>query len=87
MKPQEVRDLRSRLDLNQKELAQIVGVTPMAISHWERGNRVPDQRAQAILRKLQERTEKEGRSVAESLLTIAGAAGFVMVLDKLFGDE
>lgn len=39
--PDERRALRVRAGLSQQELAEIVGVTNGAISHWETGNRRP----------------------------------------------
>lgn len=37
-----IRTVREQRKLSQKELAQKMGVTPSAISHWETGRRVPD---------------------------------------------
>jgi DNA-binding transcriptional regulator YiaG len=34
--------LRKRAGLTQQELADIIGVTRVAICHWEKGRRVPD---------------------------------------------
>jgi len=84
--PEEIKKLRDDLGVTQRELAEIIGVTDAAVAQWEMGKRVPDRRAQAILQKLRERTSEEGASLAESLLTIAGTAGLVMVLSKLFED-
>ena len=33
--------IRERANISQKELAERVGVTQAAISHWERGSRQP----------------------------------------------
>lgn len=33
--------IRERANISQKELAERVGVTQAAISHWERGVRMP----------------------------------------------
>lgn len=87
MTAQEIKQLRQDLGIDQRELAEIVGVSQPAVAQWELGNRVPDRHAHAVLKKLRERADREGSQLAETLLTVAGTAGFVMVLDKLFGDS
>lgn len=37
-----IRMVREQRKLSQKELAQRLGVSPAAISHWETGRRIPD---------------------------------------------
>jgi transcriptional regulator with XRE-family HTH domain len=39
MTPEELRAIRARHELSQSELAELVGVSTVAVSHWERGTR------------------------------------------------
>ncbi|MEV3846881.1 helix-turn-helix transcriptional regulator [Streptomyces microflavus] len=39
--PEQRRELRESAGLSQQELADIVGVTRQAVSHWESGIRTP----------------------------------------------
>ncbi len=40
-KPESIRELRSELNLNQREFGQRLGVSQKTISRWENGNIVP----------------------------------------------
>lgn len=87
MTPQEIKNLRSDLGTTQAELAEIVGVSSGTVARWETGGRIPNQHAQAILQKLRERADREnGPSLGESLLKIAGTAGLVALMAKIFED-
>ena len=49
--PERIRRLRTEAGLSQSGLAELVGVTPAAISHWETGKAKPSwKRWQQILR-------------------------------------
>lgn len=37
-----IKRIRIMRGINQKELADAIGVSPAAISHWENGRRKPD---------------------------------------------
>lgn len=50
--------IRETLGLNQKELAERLGVTQTAISYWETGKRRPRGPAVILLRRLLERPKK-----------------------------
>jgi DNA-binding transcriptional regulator YiaG len=39
--PAERRAIREAAGISRQEFAQVVGVTPAAIGHWERGSRTP----------------------------------------------
>ncbi len=36
---QRLRDIRKKNGLNQKQVAQLIGVSPGAVCHWEKGDR------------------------------------------------
>ena len=52
MKTQEIRQLRKRLGLTQKELAARVRVDAITVSRWERSEQQPSQLAQRQLERL-----------------------------------
>lgn len=45
----DVRDLRKRLNLSQREFAERFGLPIGTIRDWEQGRRVPDRPAQVLL--------------------------------------
>jgi DNA-binding transcriptional regulator YiaG len=52
MSPEEIRALRKKLKMEQKEFAALVGCTLFQISRWERGRVVPSPLAVKALRAL-----------------------------------
>lgn len=55
-KQRSIRTQRHALGLTQKEAAKILGVSPSAVSQWERG--IVPCKVDAVIRKLQEETER-----------------------------
>src|SRR6187455_89076 len=51
------KTLRLRLNLSQKDLAQLLGVHVMTVSKWERGVLAPSEHQRRILRALAEAAE------------------------------
>lgn len=49
LKPEEIRAIREGLGMTQAALAEAMGVQPLAISRWERGERQPDGPAVVLL--------------------------------------
>lgn len=45
-----IRELQSRLNLNQAQLAQRVGTTTLSLSRWKNGHTTPSPMAIALLR-------------------------------------
>ncbi|MEA5487472.1 MULTISPECIES: helix-turn-helix domain-containing protein [Pseudanabaena] len=45
-----IEALQSRLDLNQVQLAQRVGTTPLSLSRWKNGHTTPSPMAIALLK-------------------------------------
>lgn len=39
-----IREMREACEMSQKRLADALGITPAAVSHWETGRRIPDAR-------------------------------------------
>jgi transcriptional regulator with XRE-family HTH domain len=39
-----IKTRREELKLSQKELAERIGVEPMTVSRWERGNNLPNKK-------------------------------------------
>ena len=86
-----VKDVRQALNMNQAQFAQLMGVTPAAVSLWEDGKRQPEGTALRMLYAIHE--QLKGRKPAkgefdEVLKAIAvgtAALGFIALLGVLFG--
>ena len=52
MNNKEIKALREKLGLTQKDLAAIVGVDAITVSRWERAEQRPSQRANRQLGRL-----------------------------------
>ncbi len=52
-----LKALRSRLDVSQKELGEMVGVHAMTVSKWERGVLRPNEHQRRVLRALADAAE------------------------------
>jgi len=46
-----IRELQSNLNLNQAQLAQRLGTTPLSVSRWKHGHTTPSPMAIALLKK------------------------------------
>ena len=55
MKKDEIKTLRKRLGLTQKELAARVRVDAITVSRWERGEQRPSEQAERQLARLSKR--------------------------------
>lgn len=68
MKPKEFRDIRERLGLTQKELAEVFGLSShMTISHYESGFRNPSPLLRALLRVLDTWSKRKRNELIEDL--------------------
>ena len=82
--------VRTTLRLNQRQFAELLGVTPAAVFLWEKGKRQPEGPALRLIYAINQRLEKrklKKREIEEVLKAIAvGAAvvGFVSLLGFLF---
>ena len=58
MTKDEIRDLRHRHGLTQRDLARRLRVDPVTISRWETGVRSPDKHSMERLRRVARRLEQ-----------------------------
>jgi DNA-binding XRE family transcriptional regulator len=85
-----VKGVRSKLGMDQAQLAQLLGVTPAAVYMWEKGDRQPEGAALRVLYALHQRTqqhkpgEKELEEIVKALAVGAAALGFIALLELLF---
>ena len=54
MKAQEIKALRARLGISQRQMADLLGTVPEVISRWENNHARPRRMAQNLLRKMAE---------------------------------
>ena len=60
MKPKEFREIREKLGLTQKELAEVFGLSSyLPVNHYESGFRTPSVLIQAVMRILDQWPEKK----------------------------
>ena len=89
MNPQEIRELRDLLSLSQAQLANMVGVSPAAVAHWEAGRNQPPPACMAIMIGLRNRVEREGAN--EEMKRVVGrfliAGGILALLAWIFESE
>lgn len=68
MKPQEFRQIREKLGLTQKELAEIFGLSSyIPVNHYESGFRKPSAIIQALMRIFSEWPEKKSLELQSEL--------------------
>ncbi len=72
MKGRKIRQMRKELGMTQVELASEIGVTPMAVSHWESGFRKPSLLAIRAIQMLKQL--HQGDTFKEMLQREANAA-------------
>lgn len=53
MQISEIKDLRTKLELSQEKMAQVLGVSLLTVSRWENGKSKPSQMAIYRLKELQ----------------------------------
>ena len=59
MKPKQVLELRKRLELTQRELADEIGATQETVSRWETGAHLPRGANLKALRNLAEKAKRK----------------------------
>ncbi len=58
-----IKELQSRLDLNQAQLAKRVGTTTLSLSRWKHGHHTPSPMAIALLKKAVEDLGDRGKDL------------------------
>ncbi len=67
--PALIKKLRKKLAITQKELAQLVEVTPLSVTFWETGKYKPTPDKVAKIKELAEKTKQDVRTMLESSKT------------------
>lgn len=62
----EVARLREKLGLTQYELAEMIGVSSVAVHYWETGKRTPSRPATKLLEQLAEKSGKKSAKASKS---------------------
>jgi DNA-binding transcriptional regulator YiaG len=62
MNAQQIKELRSKLDLSQENFAREIGVTLGTVARWERGSGVPSPLALEKLEKLARQNQRKEES-------------------------
>lgn len=75
MEAEEILDLRKALGCTQEEFSKILGVTAVALSRWETGKAVPQDRNVVRLEYLKAKLEKGGMELEplKRILLVGGA--------------
>lgn len=90
MTPEEIKDIRSSLDLTQVQFADLLGVHPITVSKWERGILTPTSHQAALIQSFAKASQKEDNigDRVESLLVTAGVAvALYVILDAAFNGD
>jgi DNA-binding transcriptional regulator YiaG len=58
-----IRELQDRLNLNQMQLAQRLGTTPLSLSRWKHGHTTPSPMAIALLKKAVDELGDRGKDL------------------------
>jgi transcriptional regulator with XRE-family HTH domain len=77
----DIRDLRTRLSLNQVEFAQLIGVHPITVSKWEQNKASPTAYQNALFEQFSEAARR--REVREQLKGLLIGAGVAIALALL----
>ena len=68
MKPKEFREIRERMGLTQKEIAEILGLSGyIPVNHYESGFRSPSSLIMALMRIFDEWPEKKSTELREEI--------------------
>jgi DNA-binding transcriptional regulator YiaG len=65
--PKSIRTFRKKLGLSQKDLANMTGVTPVAVYFWESGRTTPGGRSVEALEIVRKMSARQARKRADSL--------------------
>ena len=65
LSPRLIRSLRKRLGISQRDLARLMGVTPLAVYQWETGTFKPKKEKKAMLVGLRKLGRRDARKLLE----------------------
>lgn len=87
--PSQIRELRENSGLSQSKFAQLFGVSPATIGHWETGERIPPQIYVANMMQLRQRIERmqNREEITNILLGFSLVGGLIAFLIWLFRDD
>lgn len=81
MEKREIQGLRKDLKLNQTQLAGLLGVHPMTVSRWERGDVKPSAYQSAFLGEFKKAArDKAVRNAVAAMLIAAGIVAVIYFL-------
>lgn len=88
MAPEEIRDLRDRVGMTQREFAQALGVTHGSVWQWENGQTTPSELHAEVMRRWREELDKaESRERISKLIAAGALVGTSVLLDAIFGSD
>ena len=90
MTGREIAAVRTGLGVTQVQLAQLLGVHPLTVSRWERGDLTPSPYQEALLESFAKaRSSKDdiGETVARLLVTAGVVLALYALLKAAAGDE
>lgn len=64
--PTEIRELRERLELTQKEMAELLDVSSSSVTNWEAGRATPGRKSRHRIEELHEMSPEEAQQELES---------------------
>jgi transcriptional regulator with XRE-family HTH domain len=87
MTPTEIRALRDRLDMTQKEFGAALEVDGAAVSQWESGTTQPTKAKREILRFWRKRLDKQSEQDWKRFAAQAGGAlSIAIILNYISGE-
>jgi DNA-binding transcriptional regulator YiaG len=87
MTPDEIRAFRDKADLTQRELADLLEISPSAVAQWETGVTSPSENQVVLMTKMEEAIEKrEEKEWRRFLMRTAGSLSLAVWLKWYRGD-
>jgi len=87
---EQIIEIRRKLDFTQVQLAQLLGVHPLTVSKWERGELKPTAHQHAMMESFRAASTKQeniGEAVAGLLMTAGVAFAIFALLDAAYGKK
>jgi transcriptional regulator with XRE-family HTH domain len=93
LSPGEIKTIREALGMSQVKFASLLGVHPLTVSRWERGEVTPDGATARLLEALEQGLQKKKpepdmvRQILKAVATGAAIAGLILLLSSIFGEK